>query len=216
MHPRLITRFAQMGESEFLAQAGRIVSAMTDNPQFPEPWPAPAPAIGVLTATFERYRQALDASATRDQIRIAERDAIRTELTTLLQRLASYLEFITHDDGIPLRSTGFELRRSNARHGGGHSGPLDAPSGLKLSHGLATGQVELKLDRLEGAGSYEVHTAQGDPLIESNWHYALVSMSVRRILLDHIAPLQWAWVRVRGVDGQGAGRWSEPASIVVL
>jgi hypothetical protein len=114
---------------------------MTDNAQFPEPWPAPAPAIGVLTATFERYREA-----------------------------------------------------------------LDAPSG----------QVELKLNRLEGAGSYEVHTAQGDPLIEANWHYAQVSMLVRRIVLDHLAPLQRAWVRVRGVGGQGAGRWSDPASIVVL
>ncbi len=212
MHPRLITHFAQMGESEFLALAGRIVSSMTCNPQFPEPWPAPAPSIAVLSAAFERYRVVLDASATRDLIRIAERDAARTELTALLQRLASYLEFFCHGDDMPLRSTGFELRRSNTRHS---PGPLEAPSGLHLSPGLASGQVELRFDRLEGAGSYEVQTAQADPMVEDNWHHAGVSLTVRRIVLDHLNPLQWAWVRVRGVDGRGAGRWSEPVRIVV-
>jgi hypothetical protein len=170
--------------------------------------------MAVLTAVFDRYRQALDASVTHDSIRILERQAVRDELTELIQKLASYLAFVAQDDEMALRSTGFELRRSNSHLT--RSGPLPAPEGLHLSHGAQHGEVDLKLDKLEGASSYEVQTAQGDPTVEGNWHHALMSITRKNITLSAMTPMQWAWVRVRGYDTQGAGRWSEPASIVVL
>ena len=214
MQSRLISRFAPLGETAFLAQVGCILSAMTDNTHFPEPWPSPAPALADLQSALDRYRSAYEASMAHDLNRIAERQIAREALTALIQKLAAYVEFAAQEDELALRSSGFEIRRSNGHRA--HVGPLEAPTGLQLSHGASSGQIELRLDRLDGARSYEIQTAQGDPAVENNWHHALVSSITRRINLEGLSPMQWAWVRVRGVDGVGAGRWSEPASIVVL
>ncbi|MEX8506438.1 fibronectin type III domain-containing protein [Leptothrix ochracea] len=216
MYPRLITSFSRLGESEFLKRMSQIVSAMTDNAFFPTPWPAPAPGMAEVSAAFERYRLALDASTTHDTIKILERQRARDALTDLVQGLAAYLGFVAQNDEIALQSTGFELRRTNSPRLSRSGGPLPAPEGLHLSHGVQHGEVDLKLDKLEGASSYEVQTTQGDPNVEDSWHHALLSVARKNITLSAMTPMQWVWVRVRGFDSQGAGRWSEPASIVVL
>lgn len=214
MRTRLITSFSRMGEAEFLFIAGRIVAAMSSNARFPQPWPAPAPSAQDLSAALAHYRQALEASASRDVSRIAERQLARQELDDMLHRLAAYLEFAANGDEQALRSTGFELRRITNRPA--RTEMLDAPGLVQLSHGAQSGLIDLRADRSEGATSYEVQVTQGDPSIEANWRHLTVAHTLRHVILSGLIPLQWVWVRVRGFGVPGAGRWSEPVGIVVL
>jgi hypothetical protein len=184
------------------------------NARFPEPWPAPAPSLAQINAAFEVYRSAYRASLTHDTLKIAERNSARDALAGLLQTLVKYLEFVANDDESALQSTGFDLRRDAVR--GDHAEPLVAPEGLKLKRGVIGGQVDVRVNRLPGAGSYEADIAQGDPNVDANWHHALTSTSSMHMLLRDLPAAQTFWVRVRGINAGGAGLWSEPASIMVV
>lgn len=214
MQPKLITSFNRLNEADFQSRVSLIVASMTNNPRFPGPLPAPAPGIERIVAANDVYLAAILASQTGDSVRMAERNAARDVLTGLLQHLAAYLEFAGHGDAAALLSTGFELRHEPVKLS--RTEPLPAPEGLHVKHGAFSGQVDVRVSRVAGAGSYEVQVAVGDPTVEANWHQVLISTTCSHMLLSELTPLQTIWVRVRGIIAQSAGHWSAPVSIVVL
>ena len=60
-----------------IAQARQIVTAMTGNAHYPEPWAAQVPTLEQLSTAFDAYRDAYHASLTRDTLKIAQRDSAR-------------------------------------------------------------------------------------------------------------------------------------------
>ncbi|MEX8508996.1 MAG: fibronectin type III domain-containing protein [Leptothrix ochracea] len=214
MQPKLICHFARLSESDFQTKAGLIVASLKANPNFPEPWPVPAPHLAQIEAALVVYREAYRASLMHDMVKIAERNRARDALTALLQRLVQYLEFVAADDAPKLQSTGFDLRRERGQ--ADFTEPLGAPEGLKLKHGAFGGQVDVHVNRVIGAGSYEADIAQGDPTVADHWHHALTATSGMHMLLRGLPAAQTFWVRVRAINAGGPGLWSEPASIMVL
>ena len=81
-----------MNEADFLVKAGVINSALTANPFYPEPWITQVPSLVAINAAFIAYQDAYRAALTKDTIKTALRDALRTDLTVKLKQLASYLE----------------------------------------------------------------------------------------------------------------------------
>lgn len=214
MTPKLIIQFGRLNEADFLSRGGLIMASLSDNPRFPQPWPAPAPVWGDVVAAYERYRDLSHASIAGDRVVISQRNTAREVLTELLRRTAKYVEFVAHDDEEALRSTGFELRREPSR--APRSGALPAPQGLKLRRGDFSGQVEVRAGRVEGAGNYELQISLGDPTDEAGWRHALSSPNCTRLLLEGLPRLQICWVRMRAMNARTAGVWSEPVSIMVL
>jgi len=56
----------------------------------------------------------------------------------------------------------------------------------------------------------------GDPGVETGWVLASITSGCNRILLEGLTPLQRVWVRLRGINGDGPGLWTDPAGEVVL
>ena len=213
MQARLIISFRRFTEAEFQTRVGLIIASLTGNARFPEPWPAPVATLAQLSAAFDAYRTAYHAATTRDTNRIRERTQARETLTTLLTGLVPYLELVAQGDEAALQSTGFELRRDATRLD--RSEPLPAPDRVRLAHGPFSGEIDVRIARVEGAGSYELQVAQGDPADEANWRHAQSSTGLR-VTLRQLTRMQPCWVRARGINGPNAGRWSEASSIVVL
>ena len=214
MQPKLILNFDRLGEADFQSKVGTIIAALTANPSFPEPWPAPAPGLLALNEAYQSYRSAFHACVSGDTFRINQRRVLRHTLTDLLRRLSIYLEFVAQGDRMALASTGFDLRRDSSRTSG--TEPLPAPKGFKVLHGAFSGTIDLRQERLPGAASLEIQIAQGDPTQEANWKHARTSPSRARITLGNLTPRQDIWVRMRGVGINGSGLWTEPVNILVL
>ena len=137
----------------------------------------------------------------------------RDHLTDLLKRLTAYLEFVAQQDPAKLASTGYDQRKETVRPS--HATTLPAPADLRVAHGNGSGILVIHVARLEGAKSYEVDIAQGDPSVEANWKHATTSVTSSHILLEGLTPGASVWIRVRGISSGGNGVWTDPLSVIV-
>jgi len=214
MQAKLIVTFGRLSASDFLVKSGTIVTSMTGNSHYSEPWAGQGLSLDQLKIVYEDYQDAYHASLTHDSNNIALRDVTRQTLSDLLKRLALYLELMSEGNTAMLATTGFDLRHDSVHNNS--SELLSAPSDFKVTHGQLSGCLNLQVARLLGAGSYEVHITQSDPKIESNWQHTLSSVTCTHISITGLTPGQIYWLRVRGINSNGGGVWSDPISIMVL
>src|SRR3569623_771619 len=99
--------FASLKPSDLLSQAQQVVTAMTGNTSFPEPFMAPAPSLAQLTADINALQAAVTATLARDQSRIQERNVAASALATDMSRLARYVQLVADEDPLKLSSSGF-------------------------------------------------------------------------------------------------------------
>lgn len=206
--------FNKLSPSALLAQAQGVVTAMTDNPGFPEPWPATVPALAQIQADLAALQTVVTATAAGDKTRIQERNAARLTLSEDLSRLGFYVQSLAGSNTVLLASTGFPLRQQTPRPKVVDA-PL-APSGLRLARGINSGSLRVRATPQARAGSYDVQITTGDPTVESSWMTAGSFRNCGRIELGGLTPLKTYSVRMRALGSAGPGAWSPPESIVVL
>jgi len=214
MQAKLIITFDRLSTSDFLVISGSIVNGMTSNSHFKEPWAGLGLTLDQLTAAYTAYEEAYHASLTRDTIKIAQRNATRQTLTDILKRLALSLELMAQGDVAALATTGFELRHDIVHSNSNEL--LPAPADFRVTHGQLSGTFDVHVAGLAGAGSYEVHIAHDNPNLESNWRHAISSVNSSHIIVTGLTPGQNYWLRIRGIDSNGGGVWSDPISIFAI
>ena len=99
------TTFNALTPSAFLARAQTIVTAMTGNAAFPEPWPSTVPTLAQIQSDLTAFQNAVTATAAGDRTRIVERNGTRETLATALADLGFYVQGIAKDE-VTLASTG--------------------------------------------------------------------------------------------------------------
>jgi hypothetical protein len=198
----------------FLTQAQRIVTAMTGNPQFPEPWSSTVPPLAQITADLATFSSVYAATSGGDKGRIAERSKARAALADDLRQLGLFVEMMANGDASLLATTGFDLtsRRAPAMV----QLPLPSPQNLRLKRGEVSGLLVARVAKLAAAGAYEVQLTASDPTVEANWSNAGTFTQCRRIELPDLTPLKTYSVRVRGISSAGPGAWTLPSSLTVL
>jgi len=214
MQAKLIVTFDRLNIADFIVKSGYIITCMTGNSHYPEPWIGQGLTLANLEAVSIALQEAYHASLTHDTLKIAQRDVMRQTLTDLLKRLSLYLELIAAGDTAMLATTGYDLRHDIVHSTSNEL--LPAPSDLRVTHGQLSGSLNIQISRLMGAGSYEVHTTSSDPKIESNWQHVISSVTSTHIVVTGLIPAQTYWIRVRGLDSNGGGVWSDPVSIIVV
>jgi hypothetical protein len=214
MQAKLITTFTPLGEPNFAAKVGTIVNALRNNPHFPEPWLPQVGSHADLEAAYNTYLLAFQAAANGDRARIHERDFARAALSERLRKLAGYLELIADGDTAKLMGTGYDLRKDIVRST--DTSPAPAPDGFTVKHGGLSGHVILHATRVAGAKSYEAQHTDGDPHDEAAWHSVGVFTSCNKLEIDGLTPAKTYWFRLRAIDSNGNGAWTDPASLMVV
>ena len=92
MQAKLITTFECLNESDFLAKAGTIVTNLTANPNYPEPWAVQVATLAQLTTSYTTYLDNYHAALSHDRLKIALRNSARLALTEQLKSLIPYLD----------------------------------------------------------------------------------------------------------------------------
>jgi len=216
MQAKLIISFDALGEADFLAQAEGIAAALTGNPAFPEPWPSPLPGLMQLKIDITAYEAAYLAAKAGDKVKIALREAARQTVNTDLKKLAPYLEMVANGDTAMLASSGYALRKTPVKTAASNPETLPPPADFHITRGMLSGVLVIHASKLEGAGSYTVQTATGDPTVEANWKENGTYLRCSKIEIGGFTPGTMVSVRMRGIGTHSPGAWTPAASLMVV
>ena len=214
MRPRISTDFNRIKDAELLLKANAIIAAMTDNPNFPEPWPVQVPTLQVLRDAVAAFQTAVQDALTRDTTKILLRDKAWEYLVHQLLDLVPFVEMIAKGDVNILLSSGFELCKERT-HTGSTRTSLEAPAGFTVKRSDREGELIAHVAKLQGAGSYELQMAEGDPTVVENWHQYAIFTNGSKMVVTGLTPGHRVSVRVRGINAAGPGAWSDTVTLIV-
>ncbi len=215
MQAKLIIAFDRLGDVAFDAKTVLIHTSLTGNVNFPLPWPPFVPQLTDIGAAKDTYHGLFEATQAGDASKISARDDARTMLTTLLKKLAPYLELVA-DGSIPkLESTGYDLRHDIVQSES--TDPLPPPPPVSPSRGaMPAAPWWPARAACPGAGSYILEICAGDPSVEANWTLKGTFLHCSKIVTDGYVPGRIYYGRLQGVGPNGPGLWAVSPGIMAV
>lgn len=188
----VIRPYRSWSDTILSTETTRIQLAMTDNDSFP----SPSPTMEVFSAAVSEYVTQLAKAATRDANAIAAKNARRAELVALCEQLGNSVATTAQGNVELLVSSGLPLRKKR------QGVVLSAPSNFRISNGVNSGELEVKVDGQKGATGYGFEYTEDPLTAESVWVRTLCSTS--RCTIKGLMPGKRYWMRpvVIGRKGQ--------------
>ena len=148
-----------MGDARLSILANRIQESLKDNPNFPNPMPAP----GDFSKAVQEYWQAMSVAGRFDRTRVSAKNDKKAILVGMLSELASYVEASCQGDKTKLLSSGFDVTGVKS-----DSQALTPIQQFTVEIG-PPGQATTVVNKVSGARSY-IHQYTPDPLTaDSVW-----------------------------------------------
>ncbi len=203
---RIFLNYSRLGDAALATLAGKTLTDMTDNANFPDP----VPALTDYGTYVNDYRTKHEAAAeTGGRFATTAKDIARLALLQQMKRLASYVNFTADGDAHKLVSSGFMLvppPKSNT--------VPSVPLWVRVRRGAQRGQLTLDIAKVRHAWQYEYQVGdQRDDRGEIVWGDSIYATTKSRgNVIAGLESVATYWVRVRAVNGYGKGDWSEVAS----
>ncbi len=141
---KLKLNFRGFTDSDMLTKARQILHDMTGNPHFP----TPVPPLANLQAAVDAYSEALVNATDRGRLFVAEKNAARQALETLLAELGMYVMYVAKGDDVVLTSSGFDLAKPR------ENTTITNPGPVILTNGISSGELISRVDGQAGAKGY--------------------------------------------------------------
>lgn len=213
MSSKLKTNFLTMKHSDCLVAFETILTRLTNNPYFPEPWNSKVPSLEIIGEAVGRYKTGYHAAINGDRLYIALRNNIREEVAAMLEKIAAYLEVEAADNPAALLTTGFELKRE--RSNSHLKMELAPPLNFKVVNAQQNGVVIASAGRVPGAASYEAYITDRDPSTEANWTHLATFASASKMVISDLEAGKNYFFRVRAIGSDGPGPWAGPVNTIV-
>jgi hypothetical protein len=198
---------SKLSIAELLQSANNIKTAMTGNATFPTPFP-PLTEIGTLITGLEDANDTYQTSVNTTKQNLTLRDDAAAALINGLTSLAGHVQSVSGGDPAKIQSAGMAVKGART--------PTTLPtmvSNLAITSGDDGGELDLQWDPVAGAKTYEIQTSP-DPATSSSW-VAHSSVTKSKAALTGLTSGARLWVRVRAINGAGAGAWSDVATKIV-
>jgi|SRR5690606_19745420 len=204
--PKVYTSYKDLSDAELASLAGKTLTDMTDNANFPDPIPT-MEDYGTVVSDYRTKHEA--ATETGGKFANTARDVARKELLRQMSRLASYVNYTAAGDAHMLVSSGFVLVPPPKRH----TVP-EVPRWVRITRGPQRGQLSMQIAKVKHVWQYEYQIGtranEDSPIV---WEPEIYSTTkTRSNVIAGLERLKQYWVRVRGMNGYGSGDWSEAAS----
>lgn len=211
---KINTGFKRLTPVKFAAQVDLVITSLTGNASFPEPWPASVPSLAQLQTDLANFQGILNAIATGDRSQIVNRQALRQKLADELTQVAFYVQTVANGDATLLATTGYPARKLPSR--ALVTADVPAPAQLTVNRGAVSGQLIVRASKVPKAAMYDVQITTADPTVETNWTAAGSYTTCRRILLEGLTPGKVYQVRMRAIGATGPGNWTAASSLMVV
>lgn len=204
--PRVYTNYKDESDATLAALAGKTLTDMTGNANFPDP----IPTIEDYGTAVNDYRTKYEAAVkTGGKFATTAKDGAKGVLLQAMKRLATYVNFTAVGDANKLVSSGFTLVPPPEAH----KAP-EVPLWVRVRRGAQRGQLLMNIAKLKHVWQYEYQVGtrldENAPIVWEDEIYTTTDS--RSNVITGLQRLTEYWVRVRGMNGHGVGDWSEPAS----
>src|SRR6266545_2468705 len=159
MKHKIKTKYRRASDSYTINLGYRVAHSMKDNPDFPEPKPAPA----ALKTACDELQEAMNLAGRKDRHLSSAKNDKKGVLIRLLDETADYVTVISNGDKTKLLSSGFDI-----------TGITDESQELKPIESLTVesgppGQATTRVKLVAGARAY-IHQYTPDPITaDSVW-----------------------------------------------
>jgi hypothetical protein len=182
--------FNGYSDARLNTEGKNIIERMTANPNFVDP----VPAIPEVLASWTAFSRSLPQAQTGDRTQIAIKNALKDDLTAKLQKLGSYVNFVSDGDLAKLNSSGFPLS------GGGVPVVLQKPL-IAVTNGNNPGEMIITITNATGARAY-VYEYTADPVTdESIW--TSKGYNTRQFTFSNLEAGKKYWFRVTAIGTNG-------------
>ncbi len=202
-YARVALSFARKIDTDLIAFVRNVITLMTGNTRYP----APTPALAVLTTSVNAFETAVHDALDGGKIAIATRNAARVELLALMRQLAAYVQASCNADLLALISSGFDAVRAPSP-----VGVLPPPQNPRLSLTGKSGELMLKFDRVTNAANYSVQSA---PAATGPWADEDISTATR-VVIGGLTPGEVLWARACANGSAGASEWTAPTTAMAV
>jgi hypothetical protein len=204
---RIRLNLYKLSLTEKIAKGKQIVTAMTNNTNFPTPNP---PLIEV-TAALDELAQAhalVQAAKSEMSTRVVTQENAEATVNQALTKLASYVESVAGKDETLITSVGIETKASR-------SAPTlpSVPQALSANAGEHEGEIHLFWRAVPNARSYTIESSQ-DPATANSWTHMGIATSASKVMTNLTSGKRY-WFRVAAVSAGGQSGWSEHGTKVV-
>lgn len=202
------TNFDRLQDDELSILAGKIVTAVEEQPLFADI----APTVEAMRVLADDYRQKQEISTRGGSIleKMQKRDS-RVLLCKALKVWGQYVNNLADGNVTILGSSGMILSKPPTG-----PQPPELVRMVRLKDGPLSGQILTNFAPQRGVFSYEVQVGEipeGQDTIQ--WQEAITTSSSRNVLLDGLTAGRNYYVRVRARNRVGLGDWSQPVFMMV-
>ncbi len=201
MIAKITMAFGRLSDPKLITKALAILTAMTDNVNFP----TPSPALADISASITDFQAAVNAAAQRDRTKVVLKNRARVSLIENLKSLGNYVTFTANTDSAILSSSGFDLRKNP------QPVIVGKPIGL-VEDGINSGELINSADSAKNGKSF-VHQYTPDPLTEDSIWTSYTSTS-KKYVFTGLIRAQVYWCRVGVIGAKNQVVFSDPLSRV--
>lgn len=200
-----ITFLNSNSDSLLIANIGAILTAMTDNLNYP----TPVPTLLAIGTALTAFSDALAAASGGGISLTSAKNDRRADLVDLMWQLASYVQIACGGDMTTLLTSGFPVQKAQRQPVG-----LPAvPAGLAVSLGARSGGIDGAATSSFGASIYNwrVCTAAAPDVV-----VASAQTTAARASFNGLTPGTIYNVEINAVGSAGASDWSYPIGQMVV
>lgn len=162
---KIVLNLRRLSDSEIETQSVAIATALTNNPNFPEP----LPNLAVLNNSLKLYTDSLALAKNGGRVQVALKKEAREKLELSLTNLAADCSYIARSNRGILASAGFNLNTETST-----PRTLSYPENFTVEVGNNPGEALVYLNRVKHAKSY-VFLWGATPVINETWLHSIES-----------------------------------------
>lgn len=205
---RVISNYTYLSDDELAALAGKILGAMTGNPNFENPTPEMEILEGAVTDYRTKHEIAIRGGSVLEK---RLKNESREHLLGQLSQLAHYVNTVAMGRLAVLTSSALIL----AKHPSGVVVPAVIERVL-LKDGSLSGQMQVSFTSQRAIWEYEIQI--GEWPVESpdiEWGESFFTTTSRGTVIASLEAGKRYYVRVRARNAKGTGDWTEGVSMIV-
>ena len=201
---RVLNNYGKLPDANLNQKAIDVKNGLTNNPNF-----TPAlPSLANLIALQEAFETALAMVASRDRVKIAEKNQARLSLVQCLSQLALEVNAQANGDRVKLLSSGFDIANASESNTS-----ITPPADFKITEGLNSGELKFSCKKVLYAICYAFDYTDELPPEDTKW--MSISASTRELTIKGLRSGTRIYGRIKAIGTKGQEASSEILSKIV-